>query len=223
MRASRFPAAARRPRGSLSPLTPRCEGDETHARLAPPEAAAILSLTIGNDFALRGSLPGKRNKTIQEQLMLRTMDKLESEGSREAFRPVIRQSEADLSVPHLPPSGAMVPAGFARGGLRPRVQRRICEFIDDNIDRRISVDLLAGLANLSVCYFVRAFKQSMGITPHDYLIRRRVERTKQLLSGTEMPLSEIALAAGFADQSHFARRFRQHVGMSPRDYRWSSP
>ena len=155
--------------------------------------------------------------------MLRTMDKLESEGSREAFRPVIRQSEGDLSVPHLFPSGAMVPAGFARGGLRPRVQRRICEFIDDNIDRRISVDLLAGLANLSVCYFVRAFKQSMGITPHDYLIRRRVERTKQLLSGTEMPLSEIALAAGFADQSHFARRFRQHVGMSPRDYRWSSP
>jgi hypothetical protein len=89
MRASRFPAAARRPRGSLSPLTPRCEGDETHARLAPPEAAAILSLTIGNDFALRGSLPGKRNKTIQEQPMLRTMDKLESEGFGQAFQPVI--------------------------------------------------------------------------------------------------------------------------------------
>ena len=62
MRAGRFPAAARRPRGSLSPLTPRCEGDETHARLAPREAAAILSLTIGNDFALRGSLPGKREQ-----------------------------------------------------------------------------------------------------------------------------------------------------------------
>jgi AraC family transcriptional regulator len=62
----------------------------------------------------------------------------------------------------------------------------------------------------------------MGITPRlpDTAAHGR---TKQLLSGTEMPLSEIALAAGFADQIHFSRRFRQHVGMSPRDYRWSSP
>ena len=176
-----------------------------------------------SDFALRGSVPGKRNKTIQEQLMLRTMDKLESEGFRQALRPVVLQPESDLPLPHLLPSGTMVPAGFARGGLPPRVVRRVREYIDDNIDQRISVVLLAGLANLSVCYFVRAFKQSLGVTPHDYLIRQRVERTKQLLSGTDMPLSEIALAAGFADQSHFSRRFRQYVGMSPRDYRWSSP
>ena len=97
------------------------------------------------------------------------------------------------------------------------------EHIDAHIEQRISVEALASLANLSVCYFVRAFKQSVGVTPHDYLIRRRVQRTMQLLSGTDMSLSEIALAAGFADQSHCARRFRQHVGMSPRDYRWSTP
>jgi len=115
------------------------------------------------------------------------------------------------------------PAAYLRGGLPPRVVRRLREHIDGNIDQRISVDALAKLANLSVCYFVRAFKQSVGVTPHDYLIRRRVERTMELLAGTDMPLSEIALAAGFADQSHCARRFRQHVGMSPRDYRWSMP
>jgi AraC-like DNA-binding protein len=155
--------------------------------------------------------------------MLRTMDELESDGSRQVFLPVILQPESDLPIQHLMPPGAMVPAGIARGGLPPRVLRRIREYIEGNIDQRISVELLAGLANLSVCYFVRAFKQSMGTTPHDYLVRQRVERTKHLLSGSDMPLSEIALAAGFADQSHFSRRFRQHVGMSPRDYRWSSP
>jgi AraC-like DNA-binding protein len=155
--------------------------------------------------------------------MLRTMDELESEGSRQAFRPVNLEPERDLPIPQLLPSGTMVTAGFARGGLPPRVLRRVREYIEGNIDQRISVELLAGLANLSVCYFVRAFKQSMGVTPHDYLIRQRVERTKQLLSDSDMPLSEIALVAGFADQSHFSRRFRQHVGMSPRDYRWSSP
>jgi AraC family transcriptional regulator len=115
------------------------------------------------------------------------------------------------------------PVAYARGGLPPRTVRRLRDHIDSNIDQRISVDAMAKLANLSVCYFVRAFKQSVGVTPHDYLIRRRVERTMELLSGTDMPLSEIALAAGFADQSHCARRFRQHVGMSPRDYRWMTP
>lgn len=117
----------------------------------------------------------------------------------------------------------MAPIAYSRGGLAPRVLRRLREHIEENIDQRISVEALAKLANLSVCYFVRAFKQSMGVTPHDYLIRRRVERTIELLSDTDMSLSEIALAAGFADQSHCARRFRQHVGVSPRDYRWSRP
>ena len=112
---------------------------------------------------------------------------------------------------------------YSRGGLAPRVVRRVREYIDTNIEQRISIEALAKVANLSVCYFVRAFKQSVGVTPHDYLIRQRVERTMALLSGTDMSLSEIALAAGFADQSHCARRFRQHVGMSPRDYRWSRP
>ena len=101
--------------------------------------------------------------------------------------------------------------------------RCVREHIDANIELRISVEALAKLANLSVCNFVRVFKQSVGLTPHDYLIRRRVERTKELLSGTDLSLSEIALAAGFADQSHCARRFRQHVGMSSRDYHWSIP
>ncbi|MDH2385515.1 AraC family transcriptional regulator [Bradyrhizobium sp. CER78] len=112
---------------------------------------------------------------------------------------------------------------FIRGGIPPRVLRRIREYIDANIEQRISVETLARLADLSVCYFVRAFKQSVGLTPHDYVIRRRVERTMKLLSDTNLSLSEIALAAGFADQSHCARRFRQHVGMSPRDFRWSIP
>jgi AraC-like DNA-binding protein len=118
---------------------------------------------------------------------------------------------------------ATTQASYARGGLPPRVVRRLREHIDSNIDHRISVDTMAKLANLSVCYFTRAFDQSVGLTPHDYVIRRRVERTRDLLLGTDMSLSEIALAAGFSDQSHCARRFRQHFGMSPREYRWSIP
>ena len=128
-----------------------------------------------------------------------------------------------VAVSSVDPASAILASHYVRGGLPPRVVRRVREHIDANIEQRIGVEALAKLANLSVCYFVRAFKRSVGLTPHDYLIHRRVERTKELLSGTDLSLSEIALAAGFADQSHCARRFRQHVGMSPRDYRWSIP
>jgi AraC-like DNA-binding protein len=118
--------------------------------------------------------------------------------------------------------GQVMAAAQARGGLPPHVVRRLREHIDTNIDQRIAVKSLAQLANLSECYFVRAFKQSVGITPRGYLTRRRLERTMELLSVSDMSISEIALAAGFADQSHCARRFRQYVGMSPRDYRRAS-
>ena len=111
----------------------------------------------------------------------------------------------------------------ARGGLPRHVVRRVQEHIDRNIDQRIKIASLAKLANLSTCYFVRAFKQSVGFTPRDYLIRRRIQRTIELLSGTDMRLSEIALVAGFVDQSHCVRRFGQHVGTSPRNYRRAYP
>lgn len=126
-------------------------------------------------------------------------------------------------VERLETSAASKGATPARGGLAPKVADRIRVYIEDHIDERISVEMLASLANLSVCYFVRAFKLSMGITPHDYLMRRRVEHTMQLLLATNMPLSEIAVAAGFTDQSHCARRFRRHTGMSPSAYRWRTP
>ena len=160
--------------------------------------------------------------------MLKLADEYRNEPAVSTFLATVEQSRTESSslrmlIDQADRAEAAPARSFIRGGLAPRALRRVREYIDAHIEKRISVEALANLANLSVCYFVRAFKQSAGVTPHDYLIRRRVERAMELLSGTEMSLSEIALAAGFADQSHCARRFRQHVGMSPRDYRWSIP
>jgi AraC family transcriptional regulator len=154
-------------------------------------------------------------KSRKEHIMLKAFDEQPVEYTISDFVPSI---DGEVSSPRITSCVRHI-----RGGLPPRVVRRVREHIDANIEQRISVEMLANLANLSVCYFVRAFKQSVGLTPHDFLIHRRVERTKELLSETNLSLSEIALAAGFADQSHCARRFREHVGMSPRDYRWSIP
>lgn len=108
-----------------------------------------------------------------------------------------------------------------RGGLPPRMLRKVREFVEANLDQKISIAALARAVGLSMFHFARAFKQSEGVTPHDYLVQRRVKRAMKLLAETDLPLSEIAVAVGFSDQSHCARRFREHVGVCPRDYRWS--
>jgi AraC-like DNA-binding protein len=77
------------------------------------------------------------------------------------------------------------------------------------------------MAGLSVFHFARAFRQSFGMPPHSYLLRRRIERADRLLEQTELSLSEIALSTGFSDQSHFAKHFRRLTGMTPSTARWN--
>jgi AraC-like DNA-binding protein len=102
-----------------------------------------------------------------------------------------------------------------RGGLAPARANRICEYIDSHLQENIALEVLAGIAQLSVHHFARAFRQSLGIPPHNYIVQRRVEHAQQLLRNTELPISEIAIVAGFADQSHLARHFRTITGVSP--------
>ena len=103
----------------------------------------------------------------------------------------------------------------SRGGLSPAVKNRICDFIESNIGEKISLDSLSAMAGLSPHHFARAFQQSVGMPPHRYLLRRRLEHVEQLLRDTQLPLARIALAVGFSDQSHLNRHFRRLTGMSP--------
>ena len=102
-----------------------------------------------------------------------------------------------------------------RGGLAPARANRICEYIDSHLQENIALEALAEIAQLSVHHFARAFRQSLGIPPHNYIVQRRVEHAQQLLRNTDLPLSEIAIDAGFTDQSHLARHFRTFIGVSP--------
>jgi AraC-like DNA-binding protein len=108
-----------------------------------------------------------------------------------------------------------------RGGLSPARTHRICEYINSNLDQNISLEALAEMAGLSIHHFARAFKQSVGMPPHCYVLQRRIEHAQHMLRNTEHPLSEIALSAGFSDQSHLARHFRRMTGMSPSAVRWN--
>ena len=109
----------------------------------------------------------------------------------------------------------------SHGGLSPAVTRRVCDYIEGHLDEKIRLDGLATLAGLSTDHFARAFHQSVGAPPHRYLLQRRLEQVEHMLRETHAPLSEIALATGFSDQSHLARHFRRWAGMSPRQIRWT--
>jgi transcriptional regulator GlxA family with amidase domain len=102
-----------------------------------------------------------------------------------------------------------------RGGLAPARANRVCEYIDSHLQENIALEVLAEIAQLSVHHFARAFRQTLGIPPHNYMVQRRVEHAQQLLRSTDLPLSEIAIVAGFTDQSHLARHFRTITGVSP--------
>ena len=106
------------------------------------------------------------------------------------------------------------------GGLAPGITRRISEHIDSHLGESISLEAMAEMAGLSVNHFARAFRQSTGLAPHAYLVQRRIEQAERLLSRTDLPLSQIALAVGFADHSHFARHFRRLTGATPSVARW---
>jgi AraC-like DNA-binding protein len=117
--------------------------------------------------------------------------------------------------------GQPTPVTQARGGLPPAAMRRVREHVETHLSESIDVAELAAIAGLSVFHFARQFKQSAGIAPHHYLIKRRVERAREMLACTDFSLSEIAIATGFSDQSHFARHFRQMLGTTPGQFRWS--
>ena len=105
------------------------------------------------------------------------------------------------------------------GGLSARKLKRVLDHIDANIGGEIGLEALAALVEQGSFHFQRCFKQATGLPPHRYIVERRVERACDLLATTRLPLVDIALACGFADQSHFGRVFRRHHAMTPMDYR----
>ncbi len=107
----------------------------------------------------------------------------------------------------------------ARTGLPSRRLRRVIEHVDRHLEAPLSLRALAALAGLSVFHFARAFKESTGLSPHRYVLRRRVDRARQLLAGTGLSLAEIAVRCGFSNQSHFTTAFRQIAGATPTRWR----
>ncbi|HTR84176.1 MAG TPA: helix-turn-helix domain-containing protein [Reyranella sp.] len=118
-------------------------------------------------------------------------------------------------------AGIQPPVTAPRLGLTQATLRRVGGYVDNHLDGDLSVEILAGVAGLSASHFARAFKKSSGKTPYWFVLERRLAEARRLLRESSLPLAEVAMRVGFADQSHFARRFRQQAGVAPSQFRKS--
>ena len=105
-----------------------------------------------------------------------------------------------------------------KGGI-PRPQlKRVLEYIATNLTSEIHLEDIAAVAGLSVFHFARAFRESTGVTPHQYVLQRRIDTVKTLLRTRNWNLETIASATGFADASHLTKAFRRHTGTTPKTW-----
>lgn len=106
-----------------------------------------------------------------------------------------------------------------QGGLSQHSLQQVLDYIHTHLEQVISLSKLANTAGVSKYYFIKLFKRSMGITPHQYLIQQRVEQAKRLLKRSDLPINEIALQCGFTGQSHLTKTFQDASSVTPKAYR----
>jgi AraC family transcriptional regulator len=106
-----------------------------------------------------------------------------------------------------------------RGGLTALQLRRIKEFVDAHISRGIGISELASLIGLSQFHFIRAFRDSVGRSPYQYVLSERISVAKEMLSKSDLSVADVALAVGFSDAAQLNRVFRKLIGVTPTAFR----
>lgn len=200
----------------------RLEGESEHLALyVEPSlltSAAAASHTLGNVEILEQCLP---SDPVISSVGFALLAELEATSTGAVAGRFYAESLASVLAAHLLRHYTAFGENGKRitGGLSGQKLRLVMSFIAENYDRELSLTELAGVAGMSSFHFAREFKRTTGTTPHQYLIRFRIERAKALLTQSEMPLVEVGFRSGFSHQSHFSRLFRRVTGTTPHSYR----
>lgn len=176
------------------------------------QLAAILVAVVANARACQRWLStGFPNIECARSASERTVcDANSASEAINEIRALFKQSTPARAAPNI-----KRPVALSRGGLAPWQAKRACERLESDLGGKLPLEKIAAEFDLSVSHFSRAFRISTGLPPHQWLLRQRVGAAKQLMMVRDLPLSEIAMSAGFANQSHFTRVFSAVVGVSP--------
>ena len=143
--------------------------------------------------------------------------KFNSQNSKSAGPNSVRPADdGDSNAPHAGSEVIQEPRLPA-----PRL-KRVLEYVDAHLGENITLADLAQNSNLSLYYFATLFKKSTGLSPHRYILHRRVSRAQQLLQNTDLSVLDVSLDLGFQHQNNFARAFRRVTGMTPTGFRHSN-
>ena len=124
----------------------------------------------------------------------------------------------DPNRPDGPSAWSQEGTGASRAQSPPWIEQALA-FIENRLDDDLTLPHIAEALGVSPHHFAHVFKLAVGVAPHQYVIRRRVERAKALLDTTDLPIVEVALAVGCANQSHFSALFHRVTGLTPHCYR----
>jgi AraC family transcriptional regulator len=164
----------------------------------------------------------RREQVIQDPLLLQLglALRVEIKNSSARFSAIYVQELAHAFAAHLLRryAGWEPQDAFPDGHLSSANIRQVTDYIHDHLSEKLSLPALAGLVGLSPYYFARRFKQTTGLSPHQYILARRIEQAKHLLLRGES-LAQITEQLGFADQSHLSRSFKRLTGLSPQAFR----
>jgi AraC family transcriptional regulator len=138
--------------------------------------------------------------------------------TQEAARSSIARATSILLAGIGQPAQMSSPRGDAAALLRWQ-SRRVLDYIQEHLGTPIRVSDLSALLHLTEAHFSRLFKRTFGVSPHAYVLRRRIELASRLMIESTTPLSEIALKCGFTDQAHLSKSFRQQTGTTPAAWR----
>ncbi|ADW71196.1 helix-turn-helix domain-containing protein [Granulicella tundricola] len=160
---------------------------------------------------------------VRDNFLVELAHSLHRESQYGKLSPLFTDSIATLTATHLVRSYSnttrSVPA--FRGGMGPSRERRVLSYIAEHLNESITLEELARVAEISPNYLIALFRQSMGMTPHKYVVQTRVEHARTLLKQRDLPLLEIAHRCGFQDQSQFTTVFRRYSGLTPGQFRRS--
>ena len=203
-----------------TPLFVRWEGDENCLQIQLPASLLkrVAEETLGKNGDRISLIPTFQSRQQQlESISTLLLAEVQQQQPNGLYLDSLANVMAVQLLRNYGAASAQLPS--YEGGLPIYQLNQVLDYIDAGLAGEIKLANLAGLLNMSPFHFGRMFKQSMGISPHQYVIQQRLERAKHLLKRSDRTIIDIALECGFNSHSHLSKQFRKVMGMTPKTFR----